>query len=131
MIITNSDGGARGNPGPAAIGVVVRVGSKIIEEHKEKIGSCTNNIAEYKAVLKALELASKYDKQVYCILDSELVVKKLMGVYQVKAPHLKLYWMKIRKMEERFDKVAYKYKTRWDKFQKRADKLVNKALDGK
>ena len=129
MLQVNSDGGARGNPGKAAIGVVIRKEDRVLEEYKEKIGSATNNIAEYKALLKAMELSLKYEKEATFTLDSELVVKQLLGEYQVKQPHLKLYWQKVRKIEEKFDKVFYKHKMRWDKFQKMADKLVNEALD--
>ena len=129
MLQVNSDGGARGNPGKDAIGIIIRRDEEIIEQHKEKIGSATNNIAEYKALLKAMELALKYGKEATFTLDSELVVKQLLGEYQVKQPHLKLYWQKVRKIEEKFDKVFYKHKIRWDKFQKMADKLVNEALD--
>ena len=115
MLQVNSDGGARGNPGKAAIGVVIRKEDKVLEE--------------YKALLKAMELSLKYEKEATFTLDSELVVKQLLGEYQVKQPHLKLYWQKVRKIEEKFDRVFYKHKTRWDKFQKMADKLVNEALD--
>ena len=62
MIYTNSDGGSRGNPGPAAIGVIIRKDEAILMKYSERINDCTNNVAEYKALIKALELASKYAK---------------------------------------------------------------------
>ena len=78
MIFTNSDGGSRGNPGEGAIGVLVRNNDSIIEMYSEKIGVVTNNIAEYKALIKALEIASKHTKdELTCVLDSELFVKQL------------------------------------------------------
>jgi len=81
MIITNSDGGSRGNPGPGAIGVLVRDNDKILIQHQQGIGNfVTNNIAEYEALIKALELAIKTGaKEIECCLDSELVVKQLLG----------------------------------------------------
>jgi len=63
MIYTNSDGGSRGNPGPGAIGVLIRNNDNILEMYSEKIGKVTNNVAEYKALIKALELASKHAKE--------------------------------------------------------------------
>jgi len=60
MIYTNSDGGSRGNPGPAAIGVIVRKDEEILTKYSERIYDCTNNVAEYKALIKALELVSKF-----------------------------------------------------------------------
>ena len=86
MIFTNSDGGARGNPGPGAIGIIVREDDKILIKYSQKIGNyVTNNIAEYEALIKALELASQFTKdEVTCILDSELVVNQLLGKYKVR-----------------------------------------------
>ena len=78
MIYTNSDGGARGNPGPGAIGIIVRNEGEILSKYAKKIGDyITNNIAEYEALIKALELASAYTSdEVTCLLDSELIVKQ-------------------------------------------------------
>ena len=91
MIYTNSDGGARGNPGPGAIGVIVREEEKIIQEYSELLkGNVTNNVAEYTGLIRALEIASKYtQREIVCVLDSELVVKQLLGEYQVRNPKLK------------------------------------------
>ena len=80
MIYTNSDGGSRGNPGPAAIGIIVRKDDEILTKYTERIDNCTNNVAEYKALIKALEIASKYvTEELTCVLDSELLVKQLLG----------------------------------------------------
>ena len=78
MIYTNSDGGARGNPGPGAIGVLIREDGKILAKYSAFIGkNVTNNIAEYEALIKALEMASKYTKdEVTCVVDSELIYKQ-------------------------------------------------------
>ncbi len=131
MIYTNSDGGARGNPGPGAIGVIVRDEGKILTKYSERIGKyVTNNIAEYEALIKALELASDFTtKEVTCFLDSELVVKQLLGEYKVRNPRLLPLFLKVQKVQERFEKVIYKHVSRWDKFQQIADGLLNASLD--
>ncbi len=133
MIFTNSDGGARGNPGPGAIGVIVRKDGEILTRFSKKIGNyVTNNIAEYEGLIKALELASNYaDKEIMCFLDSELVVKQLMGEYRVLNPKLMELFLKVQKLQENFDKVIYKYVSREDSFQKIVDGLLNAELDNK
>ena len=85
-----SDGGARGNPGPAAIGVLIcdHEGNEL-QDHQETIGSTTNNVAEYKAVLAGLDLAKKLGaREVDYFVDSELVAKQMSGEYRVKTPHI-------------------------------------------
>ncbi len=130
MIYTNSDGGARGNPGPAAIGVIVRKNGEILTKYSSKIGKTTNNVAEYKALIKALELASKQtDKEITCLLDSELVVKQLMGEYRVRNHSLMELFLKVQRLQEKFEKVRYLHVSRWNKFQVIADGLLNEELD--
>jgi len=129
MIYTNSDGGARGNPGKAAIGVVIRKGKRIIERYCKGIGVATNNIAEYKAIIEALKIAKKYDKEVTCFLDSELTVKQLNGEYKIKKEHLRRLFEKVKKLEREFKEVKYKHVKRSDKFQSEADKLVKRVLN--
>ena len=132
MIYTNSDGGSRGNPGPAAIGALVRNDDSIIEMHSEKIGKATNNVAEYKALIKALELAMKHTKdEVVCVLDSELVVKQLLGEYRVHNSELLKLFLQVQKMQENFKKIKYVHVSRWDKFQQMVDTILNMELDGK
>lgn len=131
MIFTNSDGGSRGNPGPGAIGVIVRDGEKILTKYSAKIGKfVTNNIAEYEALIKALELASKFTKEeITCILDSELVVNQLLGKYKVKHPNIIPLFLKVQKLQENFKKIKYVHVNREDKFQVLADELLNEELD--
>ena len=133
MIFTNSDGGARGNPGPGAIGVIVREDEKILTKYSAKIGNfVTNNIAEYEALIKALELASKFtEEEITCVLDSELVVKQLLGEYKVKNQNLLPLFLKVQKLQENFKKIKYVHVSRWDKFQIIADELLNVELDRK
>ena len=86
----NCDGGSRGNPGPAAIGLVIRKDDDtILYEFRERIGEATNNEAEYRSVTKALELATGYDPESITVeMDSELIVKQLNGAYDVNADNL-------------------------------------------
>jgi len=128
-----TDGASRGNPGPSAIGVVIYDENKnVLEEYKECIGDTTNNTAEYKALIKALELSAAHcRREVCCFLDSELVVRQLSGRYRIKAKHLLELFYVLKDREKAFDKVIYNHVRRTNKFICRADKLVNDALDGK
>jgi ribonuclease HI len=133
MIYTNSDGGARGNPGPGAIGVIVREDEKILTKYSATIGKfVTNNIAEYEALIKALELASKFtDDELTCVLDSELVVKQLLGEYRVKNQYLLPLFLKVQKLQENFKVIKYVHVSRENKFQIIVDELLNEELDRK
>ncbi|MDD5012659.1 MAG: ribonuclease HI family protein [Candidatus Nanoarchaeia archaeon] len=133
MIYTNSDGGARGNPGPGAIGVLVRDDGQILTKYSGEVGKfVTNNIAEYEALIKALELASIHtDDEITCFLDSELVVKQLLGEYKVRDPKLLPLFLKVQKLQENFKKIKYQHVSRWDKFQRIADELLNDEMDKK
>ncbi|SRR3989344_3641740 len=131
MIYTNSDGGARGNPGPGAIAVIVRKDEEILTRYSQFIGrNVTNNIAEYEALIKALELASKFTKEeVTCILDSELVVRQLLGEYKVRNTRLMELFLKVQKLQENFKKIKYQHTGRFDKYQQMADEFLNEELD--
>ena len=131
MIFTNSDGGARGNPGSGAIGVLIREDGKILTTYSQKIGKfVTNNIAEYEALIKALELASKHTKDsVTCYVDSELVFKQLLGEYRVKDQKLITLFRVVQRLQDKFEKIKYIHVSRWDDFQRIADALVNEELD--
>lgn len=130
MIFINSDGGARGNPGPGAIGIVIRDNEKILIRYSAKIGMATNNIAEYKALIKALELAEKFNKkEITCFLDSELLVKQLLGEYRVRNPELMKLFLKVQQLQEHFEKIIYKHVSRENEFQQIADELLNDELD--
>jgi len=126
-----TDGGARGNPGPAAIGVVVFKGDSELFSFGKQIGETTNNVAEYEAVLAALvflqEKEFKIDHLVF-YLDSLLVVQQLKGVYKTKKSHLQRLLQIIKKMEP---VVAHTidYQAIPREQNARADNLVNQALD--
>jgi len=131
MIYTNSDGGSRGNPGPGAIGIIIRKNGEILKKHSEFIGQrTTNNVAEYQALIKTLELVSEYTNEtITCLLDSEFIVKQLLGEYKVKHPKMLELFLKVQKLQDKFNKVIYLHVPRTDKFQQLADELVNEELN--
>lgn len=125
-----TDGGSRGNPGEAGIGCIVidPITNKVIAEHKEAIGIETNNIAEYRALIKGLELVqSLHPNKVICHLDSELVVKQVTGQYRVKMPHLQPLLAAVQQQAAVLKHVEFMYIPRAQNRQ--ADALVNLALD--
>lgn len=129
-----TDGGARGNPGPSAIGVYIRSRDKTLAKIGLKIGITTNNVAEYSAVVKAYEFMIQ-NKSLFnsfttinFFMDSELVVKQLNGLYKVKNENLRELLFKIRNAESEFKaKIFYSHVPR--EKNKIADYLVNLALD--
>ncbi|MFA6423180.1 MAG: ribonuclease HI family protein [Patescibacteria group bacterium] len=129
-----TDGGARGNPGPAGIGIIIKNDDKIIAKIKKYIGEATNNQAEYQAILSALEFikanyVGKIDS-LLCSLDSQLVVEQLRGNYKVKNQDLAILFLKIKKICEDLDlKIEFVHIPREQN--KLADKLVNIAIDEK
>ena len=126
-----SDGGARGNPGPAAVGVLVcDAKGQILGEHKETIGEATNNVAEYRAVIRGLELAHQLGiEEVEYFVDSELVARQLSGQYRVKTPHIRDLFLEVKKREKDFHKVTYTQIPRTHEKIRWVDRLVNQALD--
>lgn len=131
MICTNSDGGARGNPGPGAVAAIVRKQGSILTKSSKFIGeNITNNVAEYEGLILALELASNVTKnELTCFLDSELVVKQLLGEYKVKNERILPLFLKVQKLQENFKKIKYVHVPRTDKFQKIVDEILNDELD--
>ena len=129
MIQTYSDGGSRGNPGPSAIGVVIKnEAGEVIKTYGEYIGEGTNNQAEYKALLKALEFALEMgEKEVVSHLDSELVVKQMKREYKVKDADLGQLFLKAHNLATKIGKVRFVHVRRDHNAQ--ADELVNTALD--
>lgn len=128
-VVVHVDGGARGNPGPAAIGVVVSdPDGAVLEELGERIGVATNNVAEYRALLRGLERARARDaREVEIVNDSELVARQITGAYKVKHPAMKpLHGEAIAALRE-FDRWSIRSVPRADNA--RADELVNEALD--
>ncbi|MBN1688985.1 MAG: ribonuclease HI family protein [Candidatus Omnitrophica bacterium] len=126
-----SDGGARGNPGPAAIGVLIcSEQGEPLQEHQEVIGEATNNVAEYTAVMVGLELARGLGiQEIDYFVDSELVAKQLSGQYRVKAPHILTLFQKVREQSSRFRRVVFCHVPRTHANIKKVDKMVNEALN--
>lgn len=126
----NFDGGARRNPGPAAIGVVVRDDSgRVLAEVGEKIGEATNNVAEYKALLRGIELAAEHGgTELELIGDSKLVVQQVQGAYKVKNAGIKPLHAEVKRALEGFDSWSIRHVLRAENAD--ADRLVNEAFDG-
>ncbi|UCD03437.1 MAG: ribonuclease HI family protein [Candidatus Aenigmatarchaeota archaeon] len=126
-----TDGGSRGNPGPAAFALLIYDSrGKLLESHSEFIGPATNNVAEYRGVLKALKLARKHGKgEVVCTMDSELAVMQLSGKYKIKKVHLKELHALVREEERHFKKVTYTHVKREDKHISCVDSMLNDILD--
>ena len=124
-----TDGGARGNPGPAGIGgVLYNFQDQKIVDFSVYLGEATNNQAEYKALLKGLELALEHKvKNLDCYLDSELVVKQLKREYKVKNKDLASLFVKAWNLSLKFKKITFHHITR-DK-NTVADALANQAMD--
>jgi len=123
-----SDGGARGNPGPAGIGFVISSGEQILKQHGEHIGETTNNQAEYQALIKGLSAAKDMGgTEIQCYLDSELVFRQLQGKYKVREEGLKSLIGEVLKLTRAFAKIEFTHVPR--EKNKLADELVNKALD--
>ncbi len=127
--IMYSDGGARGNPGPAGAGAVLfNDDESVLGEVKRYLGTATNNVAEYTAIVIGMELAIESGvKTLEARMDSELAVKQLNGEYKVKKPHLAKMVLQIRDLEKSFDSVSYEHVRR--ERNKHADRLVNEAID--
>ncbi len=127
----HTDGGARGNPGPAAIGVVIEKNGTLLAEFGEPIGETTNNVAEYTAVLKALQYLHEKKEttgNITFILDSLLVVNQLMGKFKIKDVKLQTLASQVASLEQHFcGKVIYTAVRR--ELNRRADFFVNQALD--
>ena len=130
-LLLHTDGGARGNPGPAAIGwVLFTEEERIIDHGSEYLGETTNNVAEYEGLIRGLAAAKRHDcddLEVY--MDSELVVKQVRGEYQVKAAHLKELRDRAASMLASFETHSISHVARDHIRQARADQLVNEALD--
>lgn len=123
-----TDGGARGNPGPAAIGVVLMTQGKMVVKLGEAIGTATNNVAEYRALLRGLEEAVKTGvTDLECRLDSELVVRQLNRVYKVRDRDLAPLFVRVWNLAQQFHSIRFSAVPRSEN--RPADRLVNAALD--
>jgi ribonuclease HI len=129
-VVVNVDGGARGNPGPAAIAAVVQDPSGgVLEERGERIGNATNNVAEYRALLLGIERAAALGaSEVELVGDSELVVRQVKGEYKVKDAILRELHAEVKRALAPFASWSIRHVRR--ELNAEADRLVNEALDG-
>jgi ribonuclease HI len=129
-LVVNVDGGARGNPGPAAIAAVIQDGGgEVLAEHGEHIGRATNNVAEYRALLLGIERAAALGgTELELVGDSELVVKQVKGEYKVKDATMRELHGQVREALRDFDAWSIRHVRREQNAE--ADRLVNEALDG-
>jgi ribonuclease HI len=125
----STDGGARGNPGPAAYGYVLEdEDGGVLAAHGERIGVATNNVAEYRALIAGLERAAQLDvDELEVVSDSELMVKQMTGEYRVKNEALRELSIEAARLARKLGKVSYTAVRR--EHNELADRLVNEALD--
>ena len=130
-LVVHVDGGARGNPGPAAIAAVLSdPDGGVVEERAETIGVATNNVAEYRALLLGIEHARALGANELDIVgDSELIARQVRGEYRVKDPSLRELHARVAKALEGFDRWSIRNVPRAENAH--ADRLVNEALDAK
>jgi probable phosphoglycerate mutase len=123
------DGGSRGNPGPAGYGAVVEdPEGEVVARLSEYLGRQTNNYAEYKGLLAALEWALAHGvRRLRVVSDSELMVRQMKGVYKVKNPGLRPLWEEAQQRAERLEGFEIRHTLRGEN--KEADKLANEAMD--
>ena len=130
-----TDGGSRGNPGPAAAGAVVFDGEgKVLAEISDFLGTTTNNVAEYEALERALMatrdwLANNPSEKphIEVRMDSELIIKQMLGIYRVKDSKMKEFFMRIGMLRENLPTITFTHVRR--EFNKHADRVVNEAID--
>ncbi|MEW6338385.1 MAG: ribonuclease HI family protein [Acidobacteriota bacterium] len=129
-VVAFIDGGARGNPGEAGCGIVLRFSDGRVEEHTVYLGHATNNVAEYAALLAALErLLAGGARAVEVRSDSELLVKQMTGAYRVKAVHLQGPWLRAQELAREFSRFRIAHIPR--AANAAADRLANQAMDGR
>jgi ribonuclease HI len=128
-VVIYTDGGARGNPGPAGAGAIILKDGVVIVEIQKYLGPRqTNNWAEYEALCLALEEARRRElEDVEIRMDSELIVKQMRGEYRVKEPSLKQQYEKARALLRGFASARFVHVRREEN--KEADRLVNEAID--
>jgi len=128
IAIIYTDGGSRGNPGPAGIGAVITKDGQSVASISEFLGVTTNNVAEYTALIKALEKSLECGiEKVEVRTDSELMVRQMKGEYRVKNEGLKPLFLKAQALKNRFASFAIVHVRR--EYNKEADRLANQAMD--
>jgi ribonuclease HI len=128
-LIVACDGAARGNPGPAGIGVhITNEDGSLVAEIAEGIGEATNNVAEYTAVIEGLSLAQRLGAKAVAVRsDSQLLVNQLTGRYRVKTPHLQPLHRRVRNLAAGFERISFEHVPREQNTE--ADRLANEGVD--
>ncbi len=128
-VVAYTDGGSRGNPGPAGFGVRIETaGGALLEEFCESVGIATNNIAEYRGLLAALQWAVEHGhRRLHVRSDSELLVRQMLGQYRVKNAGLQPLYREAREMVGGFERVTFEHVPR--ERNRHADRLANLAMD--
>jgi ribonuclease HI len=130
-----TDGGSRGNPGPGATAFIIMDASgELLRERAQFIGTCTNNIAEYRALIAGLKEAAKLsggsgEAEIICHSDSQVMVSQMRGEYKVRKGHLKELRDEAKALEGKFKKISYVSVRREDPLIQRADRMLNGVLD--
>ena len=127
MLEVNIDGASRGNPGLSAIGIIVKQNDMTLMEHCEYLGIRTNNQAEYESLRRALEICSKFGKEITIFSDSELLINQRNSKYKLRNQELKTISRDISVLEKNFEKILYRHIPR--EKNSKADKLANRALN--
>ena len=129
LLIVSCDGAARGNPGPAGIGVqITDERGQVVAEIAEWIGETTNNVAEYTAAVEGLRRAAELGaRRIHLRSDSQLLIQQLKGTYRVKAPHLRPLYAQVKGLLAGFDRVQLQHVPREEN--READRLANLGVD--
>jgi ribonuclease HI len=132
-VVIFTDGGARGNPGPAGAGVVIKENGQSVSQFGKYLGdTLTNNWAEYEALILAIQEAKRLgftDRHIEFRMDSELIVRQMEGIYKVKDKNLKLQHAKVRELLLDFEHIHFTHIPREENSE--ADALVNEAIDNR
>lgn len=125
------DGASRGNPGSAAIAYTIKdENGVLLKQYSECIGDCTNNIAEYKAIIEGLSTCSSFTRtEVVVCSDSQLAITQINKSWRINKEHLKKLYEEVKNKETMYEKVTYIHKMRTNQNLKEVDKLVNDALN--
>lgn len=128
-LLLYTDGGSRNNPGPAAIGFVLKTeDGRTLKKEGRFLGRATNNEAEYHALIEGLKEAKKLNpKHLTCSLDSSLIVNQLNGIFKIKEARLRKLVFEVKTLENEFDSIRYQYISR--EKNREADELVNRILN--
>lgn len=130
-VLLYADGASRGNPGPAAFGVVLcDAFENVLTKHRQSIGRATNNEAEYRALISGLDRAARHTRaKVEVYMDSQLVINQMSGEWKIKESRLAKLASKVREKAGGFQEVTYAYVPRSHRKIKEADTQANLALD--